>query len=579
MIQLLPRTCVEHAIRIALVLCCAVVGAGDVVAQSAPEGIIGNVIRGSSNQSYASEVLKQSVEAARRENRGGTQDLLSDQFTLKPLPGGDGIASDISSNPSEFAPNGNVDSVIRNSVGANQVTLQPLSGQAQLSNSDPVVQWIVKRMNDKSATAMATLTNVDNGAAFGATNAFNMTNGLMRNVMDAHYGQLNSLKLTDPTGLQSQAYLARVHEIIGKPGQGSAPGAVIAAIGDNLDEKKNKTAFSRMPDSAASGLETLPCAAPFVDPKDGSKVVKLSDLSFCPEAVSDANKAKIAEILAKKHDFLTNVGEVWIKLLVVKDGQGNENPAATKVEKLMIRPPADSKGRRGLKRVQWEHHVAVFEALGVALSGYCTYRTSNKNWGQDMWSKKKTPSMILREDPDGLMKMNSGSAWHYATAPDMPLTEGFVEQLYLHVVKTSRVPTIAECKSLAVKEADMPTSTAAGTATVNDCTKDKGCLRNRLLFFVSGLIARSKTLHFYKQVIWQTQAFLRSNDDREMVNDLLKVELGPDFDLDEEIVKNQEAFRAYKELQSKFFQGQVGGSNFLANMDSNSPQGFTQGRK
>ncbi len=575
MIRLLTRIPVEYGNRALLLAFCVVVAAGDVVAQSTPGGIIGNVIRPNSSQSYASDILKSQVESSRQATRGsGSVDLLTEQFTLPPLPGGNGVPSDSSPNPQELAPGRDVEAVGRRSVIGNQVVVQPLAGQRQLSNSAPISNMLVKQSTDKVAIAFSTMNMVENGAATGYFAALNTTNNLMQGVMKAHELQLNTLKLTDQTGVQTEAYLNRVDKIVRETKQDSGPAAILGALGDKPEGDIGS--FARMPEIGAARVVDLHCGVPFVDPRDGFTAVKLSDLLFCKDDASDPGK--VSQIQAKKNDFTNYLGDALVKELVKKDDKGREIEASKQTKLDIIQPVKDSKGRSGIARVKWEQHVAAFEALGIALSGYCTYRTSNKNWGKDMWDQKKTPSLILREDPDSLMKMRDSTAWHYAGAPDMPLTESFVEQLYLHVVKTSRIPTAAECKSLAVKESDMPTSAQSGTPSVNDCSKDKGCLRNRLLFFVSDLVARSRTFHLYQQVISQTNAFATTARDQNLLKQMLQGELG-EFDLDEAILNNLRTYNSYKELQAKFFQGQVGGSNFLSNMDSNSPSGFTAGRK
>jgi hypothetical protein len=517
--------------------------------------------------------MQKQVERANKQSTGsGAQSLLTEQFNLPPLPGGDGLPSDSSPDPSKFAPDGEVGSVNRGTVTDTQIMFQPLIGTRQLSDAEPMKNMFLKLSTNKLPVLFSTMTMVENGASNGYFAALNATNNVMQGTMQAHNLQMNLLSLTDHTGVQTQAYLNNVNNSLVK--RNSLPAAIVGSLGDRAEGDFDP--LTQMPTEGAFSIKDIKCANAVESADDSVVTAKLSDLLFCPDEASDKNKT--AQLSAKKADFIKYLGDCLV--IETYPSGSTKGPKSTRLHTIKrILPEGDAKGRSGLARAKWQEHAVVFEALGSILRGYCIYRTSNENWNKGMWDQKKTPSMILREDPRGLMRMGSGTAWEYASAPDMPLTEGFVDQLFLHVMNTSRVPTAMECDALAVKVSDMPTSNGADAGTsVNDCKVDKGCLRNRLLLYLSDLIARSRAYHLYALIIDQTDSFATTPEFQKFLGLMLKEQF-KDFNIREEIYHNLTAFNKYKELQAKFFQGQIGGSSFLANMDSNSPQVFTAGRK
>ena len=105
----------------------------------------------------------------------------------------------------------------------------------------------------------------------------------------------------------------------------------------------------------------------------------------------------------------------------------------------------------------------------------------------------------------------------------------------------------------------MPDSDATGSdvSNVNDCSGKNGCLKNRLVLYMSYLIARSKTLHQYRTLYGISKRFATEPLTEHLLERLFVRALSG-MDLQEEIGLNRARFDGFVVRMSELAQGDIG---------------------
>ena len=161
----------------------------------------------------------------------------------------------------------------------------------------------------------------------------------------------------------------------------------------------------------------------------------------------------------------------------------------------------------------------------------------------------------------------------------MPMTINVIEQLFQLIQRNGQIVTGAgssttvNCSELALKAADMPTAAEATDNNFNDCSKKKGCLKNRTILNLAYMIARSRTLHQYRTLY----SIVRRFATEPLMVDLVERTFARAFagmNLDEEIRENRVRYLDFLDYMAQLRQGESGsGSNLRPGQGSNNRSG------
>jgi hypothetical protein len=508
--------------------------------------------------SFIKGVMNGYVKRSASQSGGyGTDSAVADKLTLPPLPGEQAMA-DSSNDTGTYAPNGKLPMTSRESYEDFQIRMPTLIGMRQLMDGTPIKDMLKDLTTKQVPVLFQTMMMVENGAATGYIGALNATNGILQNTMQSQDLQIKLMDMTDHTGLQKEAYLRRMKQALDNPNTNDAwPAALFAATGD---EATGRIAdFRQMPEAkgfSVANLRGSPSA-------DASRVL-LSDLLFYSDDAAESSR-DVLNLL--KSDFRRYLGDYEIE----------QAPVANKKSGVAIRikrvKPQAANNRRGLARAKWEEQAVVFESLGRILKLHCEFKKGTANSKADPFTAR-TAGQYLRSVMDQstatpLLTHQQRSPWEYASSPDIPLSINFLDQLHLLFNKGARMEDL-NCEEFNFQAADIPSMMAAapGQGSLDDCTGNKACVRNRVIVFYSDVVARSRVLYLYRVLIEQVYKFAVTPELQRYLTQMLREEFG-DYDINHEITLNQQRWNEYQTFLAKYAQGLSGGSSVLTQGGAN----------
>lgn len=522
-------------------------------------------------------MLGQVARSAGQAGGYGTSSIATDRLALPPMPG-EQSTTDSSVKGETFLPGGKLPKISREKTEDFQIRMPTLVGMRQLNNAEPIKKMLLELSTNKVPVLFQTMMMVENGGGSGYAAALNATNGIMQNTMQTHDLQMKFLEITDNSKMQKEAYKNRLKTSFQESGEDAWPAALFGALGDSADSKIGQ--FNTMASPKAFGvLDLMRGTKRQVGP--GPASVKLSELMFFADDVAPESK-EYARALQK--DFVKYLGDYTMS------EQPLDKATAGVTVKIVRQPPetSPSNKRRGLARVKWEEHAVVFEGLGKVLKAYCDFIRNNPN-GSSVMFEKKTAELALNE----LMKQSTfggslgymgmkRSPWEYASGPDIPLSFNLIDQLYRLSSSTVSNAEQLDCKTFDLKADDITTMMGASSTMVkpnlDDCSNNQGCIRNRVLVFLSDMIARSRALHLYRGLMEQSFKFAATPELAEYLSRMFKEEFG-DYDINLEISKNRERWEAYQAVLGKYTQSQIGvASSHKPATNNNIASEFTAGQ-
>jgi hypothetical protein len=303
---------------------------------------------------------------------------------------------------------------------------------------------------------------------------------------------------------------------------------------------------------------------PTEDGKEGDKALrKLSDILFLKKESADAKddngyKPNDEDLRNLKEEFKRLIGDVEINLKAPQ----NADPSKTWLRTLDMNfiAPTENNGRRGIALENWSEVQVVWESINRILYDYCEFIKSDPN------ADKEPGEMVIPSTYENIGKEENGrDPWELASAPDLPLTQSLVDQLF-HLVKKSYKPDQLNCTELQLTRDDIPTTRDVGggqgqQANLNDCGKKKGCQRNRLVLHMSFIIARSRSLHTYLTLYMLSKRFATDEALDNLVDELFVRTLSG-MKLDDELARNRESWDAFTLFLAKVQQGESGAGGF-----------------
>ena len=487
--------------------------------------------------------------------RYGTDNAIAQKLSLPTLPGDQGFA-DSNDDPERFVQGqeGIPDFGANNAKNVN-IILPPLKGLRQILDSSVTKDLLKELTAAESAVLMQTYMMVENGAATGFMGSMNIGSNLMSNLLQAQDYQLKLLDASDDTGKMKKAYVARVaQEMQNGANPDVWPAALYIASGE--DGKKGD---NTMKDLSAgqkpydlSGLSSPSAGAGNSSSKDAQR---LTELLFVNNTNSSGAKGYKNEQLDNlKKDFADLVGDIEIKM----NAQG-ASTLARAMDLNFIPPSLDTDGkRRGVAAVNWQEVQVVWENIHVILFEYCTWKQSNPNKGKNIFSMETdTTTKQIGQD------RGKGNPWELASSPDIPMTMNVIQMMYKMYEQTKSTPGI-NCSELKLEAKDIPDkeSVHSESTNLNDCGKERGCLRNRVALQISYLVGRSRTLHTYRALFSIAGRFVTD----QFTADLLarvSTRAFAGMNLDEELHNNYARYSEFVDYMAQLAQGNTGAGSLL----------------
>lgn len=500
----------------------------------------------------------------------GTETALGQVLDLPPLPGEASFTDSAKiEDATKYIEKGNIPDFGKNNRSSVNMVLPPLKGFQQLNDSDVLKNMFKEMVTAKVPVLFQTYMMVENGAATGYMGGLNAVSNIMSNTMQTQDYQLKLLELTDDTGKMKEAYIQRVREAFETENAKTWPAALYAAAGDSGEfTPGSNQGMDQLPQPRAYDLKGLP--------KDGNTNIEepetkrlLSDLLFiqkedpqansgAPGGVGGSSSYSNEELDTLKSEFVRLIGDVQIEL---KGGQGQQaSQSWLRTLNMNFIPPEELEKRRGVARENWAEVGVTWEGINLILYRYCEFVKEDPNRARKIENGeiKVTASTYEKiiNNPDD--RNPASNPWVYVSSPDIPITMSLVEALF-HLVRHTDDAQSLQCEDLRLERDHIPTERFNGNAgdqnsDLNDCGRNKGCLRNRLILHMSFILARSRTLHTYRTMYLLSKRFATDPALSELVDELFMRSLAG-MNIDEELSKNREAWSRFTSFLTKIVQG------------------------
>jgi hypothetical protein len=399
------------------------------------------------------------------------------------------------------------------------VRIQAMKGVQILADSSDLKQMIKRMISSQVPVMYQTMMMVENGAATGFMGSMHTVSNLMDNQIQAASLELAVREISPDQGADPLAFVGSMRQGIqqaqGKTYNNAWPVALLHASGDSFDPPDTKTqrldGFVRNPAGGAGPADM------FTNVEDGK--VQGPPPGAPPAGGSTASDKKLSDILfnkaltgrednnSLKGEVLKYLGDVTIETIKAGD---KESPAPYAELKFV---PATEKGGpsnklQGFQLREYENKLKIWEQWYKALYAYCDFKSTNPNSNSgggfpQIFSKKRPSEVITTE------MITKGSA------RDITMSIPTIDLLFkLFVINTNHSdPTKLDCATLQGSAQDtMPDKyeppQAGGS---DDCKGDsaKKCLRNKVLYRLVEMIARSRTLDEFKK--WYLELFVRGD--------------------------------------------------------------------
>lgn len=433
-------------------------------------------------------------------------------------------------------------------------------------------------INKKVPVFYQTMMMVENGAATGFMGSVASVNALLGSTMQASQLQLSMYEAMDPNGDGARRYIANIYNELQDPKHKDVwPLALWGANKDVLDPSKLQQ-INPNPQYNVARVEQRKAGGPGLDPRvkaesdkadEASKktTIKLSNVLFDDAEKkagegTDQYKNVSQEVKAFREEFVNLLGDIESE---VQDRGG----AQLVVSK--FKAPKSEDERRALERIDNENAKNAWKGLQVVLKAYCEFKAGDTNYTKDIFQKKR-PASIFDEN-------NVKTAREDASAPDIPLTINFIDQVFKLMVNGKELVTKSDCEQFKEEATNMPDATNDGSGggggasadSFDNCKdKPKECLRNKVVLNAARIVARSRTLHRYVTLQEQAHQFAIDPYMIEQI-DFLIGRATDGVDIRSEIEANRELWVQFSNFISRLAQGQASSSIFRPGSGSSVP--------
>jgi hypothetical protein len=495
----------------------------------------------------------------------GTDTALGRILDLPPLPGEQAFTDSAKIEDSrKYIDEGKIPDFGKDNRSSVNMVLPPLKGFQQLTDSEALKEMFNGLVTAKVPVLFQTYMMVENGAATGYIGSLNAVSNVMANTMQTQDYQLKLLELTDDTGKMREAYIKRLKDAF-KESKEVWPAALYASVGDSANFENNKgMTKEQIGEKGAYDLRWLPTE----NGSEGEKSKrKLSDLLFL--AKEDQNAGNLGgpansstpydntDLNNLKQEFVRLIGDVEIEL---KTEEGSDpSKAWLRTLNMNFIAPEKEEERRGVARENWSEVQVTWEGINMILYNYCQFVKDNPNSSRKIESGQFKMTAATSDQINNPGDGNPAARpWEYISSPDIPVTMSLIEALF-HLVRHTDEAKGLDCDKLNLTRDDIPTerhngSGGGGSANLNDCGKNKGCLRNRLILHMSYIIARSRTLHTYRTMYLLSKRFATDPALDELVDELFMRSLSG-MNIDNELGRNREAWERFTSFLTKIVQG------------------------
>jgi len=444
-------------------------------------------------------------------------------------------------------------------------------------------------INKKVPVFYQTMMMVENGAATGFMGSVASVNALLGSTMQASQLQLSMYEAMDPNGDGARRYIANIYNELQDPKHKDVwPLALWGANKDVLDPSKLQK-INAKPEYNVARVEQR-IAGPSVDPRvkaesekaeEASKktTIKLSNVLFDDAEKkagegTDQYKNVSQEVKAFREEFVRLLGDI--------ESEVQDRGGAQLVVSKFLAPKSEDE-RRALELIDYENAVNAWKGLQVVLKAYCEFKAGDGNYTKEMFEKARPASIFDQSGgflgtgigAGSLLGENVKKAREDASAPDIPLTINFIDQIFKLMVNGKELVEKSDCDQFKKEAKDMPDATkdgGGGSADSFDNCKDKPkeCLRNKVVLNAARIVARSRTLHRFVTLQEQAHQFAIDPHMIEQI-DFLIGRATDGVDIRSEIEANRELWVQFSNFISRLAQGQASSSIFRPGSGSSVP--------
>jgi hypothetical protein len=513
------------------------------------------------------DIVAGAVKAALQRSNEQTQAVGLSSLMVEPIrrrsSGADGEKAEEYTKVEKYDMGVNEHNLANIPIRANQGFMQVMD----LKETQDMLKGMI---NKKVPVLYQTMMMVENGAATGFIGSVASVNALLSSTMQASQLQLSMYEAMDPNGDGARRYIANVYnELQDEKHKDVWPLALWGANKDILDPSKLQKANPN-PQYNAARVESRK-GGPSLDPRvkadkgeaeqaSTKDKIKLSEVLFEEAERAGASnqgyKNQSQEVKAFKEEFVKLLGDIESE---VQDKGG----AQLIVSKFLA--PEEQDKRRSLEIIDYENAVKAWTGIQVVLKAYCEFKAGDSNYTKEMF-KKTRPASIFDQTggPFGFFGTNVKQAREDASAPDIPLTINFIDQIFKLMVNGKEIIEKSDCDQFKKEAKDMPDASANGGAgdSFDNCKdKPKDCLRNKVILNAARIVGRSRTLHRFVTLQEQVDQFVADPRTVEQVNFLIG-RATDGVDIRAEIEANRELWVQFSNFISRLAQGQASSSIF-----------------
>ena len=477
-------------------------------------------------------------------------------------------------------------------LGQNSATeatfpLRNMQALGQMADSADLQKYYHALLRRRIPVGQMTMMMVENGAATGFMGALSGLSSIYDNTIQSHSLQLAQLQAFDHSGLAVKQYERSLAEQMQVEGHKDAyVHAMWASNADVLDiDSANRAQERPKTPEYVYPLALTETRGAIIDPKINPEKMepetvqppkkRLSAIVFDDEIAkvsqSDDLTGKqhsndVAKIQSFKREFIELFGDVEYQ---VEDRNGAH------IRNMLYIEPARIDGRKAIDALDRSYLESVWTNMQTILREYCAYKAQDSNYEKELYDKLR-PASVLEDHK---------TERDNASAPDIALTVPFVDQIFKLMVSgqalqkvdcaalfnpsIDTMPSMNDESSSKVSASATPAAApASSNDTFDDCKSEpKRCLRNKVIYTATRLIARSRTLHHYLFAYQQSLQFTREPQYQEQVGDLVDYALAG-VNLETEIEDNRERWIGFTNFLSKLAQGSASGSSLSSMISS-----------
>jgi hypothetical protein len=532
------------------------------------------------------DIVSGEVKAGLQRSNEQTQAIGLGSLMVEPIrrrsTGGDGEQADTYTKVEKYDMGVNEYNLANIPIRSNQGFMQVMD----LKETQDMLKGMI---NKKVPVLYQTMMMVENGAATGFIGSVASVNALLSSTMQASQLQLSMYEAMDPNGDGARRYIANVYnELQDEKHKDVWPLALWGANKDVLDPSKLQ-AVNPNPSYNAARVENRK-GGPSLDPRVKTEPAEA-------EKASEKEKIKLSEVLFEEPEKAQGKGkdqykndsnevkafrEEFVKLLGDIESEVQVRGGAQLVVSKFLAPTNEGE-LRALELIDRDNAVKAWTGLQVVLKAYCEFKAGDENYTKEMFEKTRPASIF--DQTGGIFGIGSGligadvkQAREDASAPDIPLTINFIDQIFRLMVNGKEIVEKSDCDQFKKEAKDMPDATkdasggsAGGAATFDDCKKEpKECLRNKVVLNAARIVARSRTLHRYANMQEQAHQFAPDPRTSDQI-DFLIGRATDGVDIRSEIEANRELWVQFSNFISRLAQGQASSSIFRPGSSSSVP--------